>query len=117
MPAYQESLFRIAGEMGLDAERRILPLGTFPPKDLYELAAGASVAIGLNDQSDINCRTNGGASNNTGQCQRYHEYEIRPMAPIGDHAKRCPHPRVGWRQPAPITSAVPSTGSRAAVPG
>ena len=53
----------------------------------------------------------------TGQCHRYHEYETRPTARIGGNARTRPTPRAGAAQPAPITSAVPSTGTSAAVPG
>src|SRR5579884_1262166 len=61
--------------------------------------------------------SNGGASSNTGQCHRYHEYDTRPTARIGAHASTRPHPRQGAAQPAPITRAVPRTGNKAALPG
>ena len=61
--------------------------------------------------------SNGGASSSTGQCHRYHEYDTRPIARIGDTARTRPHPCAGAAQPAPITSAAPSTGNSAAVPG
>ena len=35
---------------------------------------------------------NGGASSSTGQCHRYHEYDTRPTARIGDIARTRPHP-------------------------
>ncbi|SPM29030.1 Mycobacterium terramassiliense ORFan, partial [Mycobacterium terramassiliense] len=58
-----------------------------------------------------------GMSSRTGQCHRYHEYDTRPIARIaGRHSTR-PTPRPPVTPPAPITSAVPSTGSSAAVPG
>ena len=58
-----------------------------------------------------------GASSSTGQCHRYHEYDTRPIARIGGSASTRPRPGAGAAQPAPITSAVPSTGNSAAVPG
>ena len=61
--------------------------------------------------------SNAGASTSTGQCHRYHEYDTRPIARIGDNARTRPHPCDGAAQPAPITSAAPSTGNSAAVPG
>src|SRR5258707_757985 len=61
--------------------------------------------------------SNAGASTSTGQCHRYHEYDTRPIAPIGDNARTRPHPCVDAAQPAPITSTAPSVGSTAAVPG
>src|SRR5207302_6330270 len=61
--------------------------------------------------------SNAGASTSTGQCHRYHEYEIRPIARIPDTDRTRPHPCDGAPTPAPITSAAPSTGSSAAIPG
>ena len=40
-----------------------------------------------------------------------------PIARIGDTARTRPQPWEGVAQPAPITSAVPSTGNSAALPG
>src|ERR1700738_2117901 len=61
--------------------------------------------------------TNIGANTSTGQCHRYHEYDNRPIARIGDHARMRPAPCDGVAQPAPSSSAVPRTGSSAALPG
>ncbi len=58
-----------------------------------------------------------GASSSTGQCHRYHEYDSRPIERIAGFDKKCPTPKSGVAQPAPITNAVPSTGNNAVVPG
>ncbi|BBY20996.1 hypothetical protein MSTO_12010 [Mycobacterium stomatepiae] len=42
---------------------------------------------------------------------------MRPIARIGVNDSSCPAPRVGVAQPAPMTSAVPSTGTSVAIPG
>ena len=58
-----------------------------------------------------------GANSSTGQCHRYHEYDSRPIDRIAVSTRTRPTPKSGVAQPAPITSAVPSTGSSAVVPG
>src|SRR5690606_7578110 len=58
-----------------------------------------------------------GARISTGQCHRYHEYDTRPIDRITGVDRNRPAPRSGVAQPAMITSAVPNTGSSAAVPG
>src|ERR1700722_7831483 len=57
------------------------------------------------------------AASSRGQCHRYHEYEIRPIARIGDNPRTRPHPCDDVAQPAPITSTAPSVGHNAAIPG
>ena len=44
--------------------------------------------------------TTAGASTRNGQCHRYHEYDSRPTARIGDQARTRPHPSDGRAQPA-----------------
>ncbi len=61
--------------------------------------------------------SSGGSRSNTGQCQRYHEYDTRPTPRIAGRHNNRPTPSPLVTLPLPITSAVPSTGSSAAVPG
>ena len=78
--------------------------------------AETAVAISLAG-SPAGSPSSGGISSSTGQCHRYQEYDTRPIARIAGRHSRRPTPRLPVALPPPITSAVPSTGSSAAVPG
>src|SRR5580693_2086439 len=78
--------------------------------------ADTSVAANL-PGSPAGSPSNSGISSSTGQCHRYHEYETRPTARIAGWHNTRPAPMAPVAQPPPITSAVPSTGMSAAVPG
>src|ERR1700727_687434 len=95
-----------ANRSGFSMKRRVSTAS--PP----ETRAAVSLAANPNGWPSI-----AGASTRTGQCHRYHEYEIRPTARIGDNPRTRPHPCDGVAQPAPITSAAPSVGNSAALPG
>src|SRR5258707_12892325 len=96
----------VANRNGFSMKRKVSTAS--PP----ETSAAATLAA-----SPSGWPSNAGASSSTGQCHKYHEYEIRPIARIGDNPSTRPHPCNGVAHPAPITSAAPTVGNSAAIPG